>query len=129
MNLAGEAVAAFSQRYSLPPANLLIVYDDVDLPLGEVRLRPGGGPGSHRGMHSVLAALGTEQVPRLRVGIGPPPPGMDLAEFVLSPPSPEEIHVLDESCDFAAELARVFLEAGFSAALDLFSRKKPGRSV
>ncbi len=129
MNLAGEAVAAFSRHYSIPPPGLLIVYDDVDLAPGEVRLRLSGGPGSHRGMQSVLAALGTEQVPRLRVGIGSPPSGVDLAQFVLSPPSPEEGSVLAAACDFAAELAHVFLEAGISAALDAFSRWKAGASV
>ncbi len=129
MNLSGEAVSAFSRRYGLAPSALLVVYDDVDLPLGEVRLRPSGGPGMHRGMQSVLTALGTEEVPRLRVGIGPPPPETELAAFVLSPPKPEEIPVLADACDFAAELARIFLEGGLPAALDAFSRRKPARPV
>lgn len=129
MNLSGHAVLAFSRHYGLPPAALLLVYDDVDLPLGEVRLRPAGGPGLHRGMQSVLAALGTEEVPRLRVGIGPAPPDRDLAEFVLSPPLPQELPVLEEACRLAAQLARVFLAQGLQAALDLLSRKRAGRSV
>ncbi len=129
MNLSGEAVGAFLRRYPLSPSSLLVVYDDVDLPLGEVRLRPSGGPGTHRGMQSVLASLGTEEVPRLRIGIGSPPPGLDLAQFVLSPPGPEELPRLKEACDFAAELAEVFLAQGLSAALDFFSRKGSARSV
>jgi len=129
MNLSGEAVAEFLRRYPVPPSSLLVVYDDVDLPLGEVRLRPSGGPGTHRGMQSVLASLGTEEVPRLRVGIGPPPVGLDLAQYVLSPPEPEELRRLKEACDFAAEIAGVFLSQGLSAALDFFSRKGLGRSV
>lgn len=129
MNLAGKAVAALSHLYSLRPEDLLLVHDDADLPLGEVRLRPGGGPGSHRGVQSVLGALGTEGVPRLRVGIGSPPSGMDLAQFVLSPPTPEEMEVLASACDFAAQLAAVFLEAGLQEALDTFSRWKAGRPV
>ncbi|MBC7221568.1 aminoacyl-tRNA hydrolase [Candidatus Bipolaricaulota bacterium] len=129
MNLSGQAVAEFCRRFPLSPSELLVVYDDVDLPLGEVRLRPSGGPGTHRGMQSVLAALGTEEVPRLRVGIGPPPPAVDLAQFVLSPPRPEEVPILSEACDLAAELARIFLEKGLSAALDAFSRRKPARPV
>lgn len=129
MNLSGQAVAEFSQRYGLAPEELLVAYDDVDLPLGEVRLRPSGGPGTHRGMQSVLLALGTENVPRLRVGIGAPPPNTDLREFVLSPPRPEEVQILAEACDFAAELAHIFLEKGLSAALDLFSRRRPARPV
>jgi len=129
MNLSGEAVLEFSRRFGVPPSALLLVYDDVDLPLGEVRLRPSGGPGTHRGMRSVLEALGTEEVPRLRVGIGPPPSDLDLAQFVLSPPKPEEVPILNEACDFAAELALVFLEKGLQAALDLFSRRRPARPV
>lgn len=129
MNLSGQAVSEFCRRYRLSPSDLLVVYDDVDLPLGEVRLRPSGGPGTHRGMQSVLGALGTEEVPRLRVGIGPPPVDLDLATFVLSPPKPEEIPILTEACDFAAELARIFLEKGLPAALDAFSRRKPARPV
>lgn len=129
MNLSGEAVSQFSRRFGVPPSDLLLVYDDVDLPLGEVRLRPSGGPGTHRGMRSVLAALGTEEVPRIRVGIGPPPGDSDLAQFVLSPPKPEEVPVLSEACDFAAELALIFLEEGLQAALDAFSRRKPARPV
>lgn len=129
MNLSGQAVAEFSRKFRVPPDSLLIVYDDVDLPLGEVRLRPSGGAGTHRGMRSVLSALGTEEVPRLRVGIGPPPPDVDLAQFVLSPPKPEEVPILAEACDFAAELAKIFLEKGLPTALDAFSRRKPARPV
>ncbi|MGQ9700381.1 MAG: aminoacyl-tRNA hydrolase [Candidatus Bipolaricaulaceae bacterium] len=125
MNLSGKAASAFCRRYALAPSALLVIYDDADLPLGEVRLRPSGGPGTHRGMQSVLTALGTEEVPRLRVGIGPPPPDQDLAQFVLSPPKREEIPILERACDFAAELASLFLEQGLSAALDAFSRRKP----
>ncbi|MCS7240210.1 MAG: aminoacyl-tRNA hydrolase [Candidatus Bipolaricaulota bacterium] len=129
MNLSGQAVAELCRRFSLSPGELLIVYDDVDLPLGEVRLRPAGGPGTHRGMQSVLFALGTEDVPRLRIGIGAPPPNTDLRDFVLSPPKPEEALVLAEACDFAAELASIFLENGLSVALDAFSRRRPARPV
>jgi PTH1 family peptidyl-tRNA hydrolase len=129
MNLSGSAVSQFLRLYRVAPSDLLLVYDDVDLPVGEVRLRPGGGPGTHRGMRSVLEALGTTDVPRLRIGIGPPPPDSDLAQFVLSPPKPEEVPILNSACDYAAELAFVFLEKGLQAALDAFSRRGPGPSV
>jgi PTH1 family peptidyl-tRNA hydrolase len=122
MNCSGEAVGGFCERFSLVPAELLVVYDDLDLPLGAIRLRPRGGPGGHQGMCSVLAALGTEDVPRLRVGIGSPPPGVDLVEFVLSPPSLEEARALEGAVDLAARLSHTFLSAGISAALDSYSR-------
>lgn len=129
MNLSGQAVAELLRRFPLSAQDLLVVYDDVDLPLGEVRLRPRGGAGSHRGMRSVLAALGTEDVPRLRVGIGPAPPDQDLAQFVLSPPAPEEVPTLERACDRAAELAHVFLVRGLRAALDVYSRNLSAPSV
>ncbi|MFN3346906.1 MAG: aminoacyl-tRNA hydrolase [Candidatus Bipolaricaulaceae bacterium] len=129
MNLSGQAVAELLRRFPLSTQDLLVVYDDVDLPLGEVRLRPRGGAGSHRGMQSVLLALGREDVPRLRVGIGPAPPEQDLAEFVLSPPRPEELPLLERACDRAAALARLFLDRGLQAALDAYSRNSPAPSV
>ena len=122
MNRAGEAVAEFLRRYHLRPGDLLVIYDDVDLPVGELRLRPSGGPGTHNGMRSVLAALGTEEVPRLRLGIGAPPPGVDLADYVLSPPGAEEVPLLTAAADRAAELAWTFLAQGLKAALDEYAR-------
>jgi len=128
MNRSGEAVAALRELFPIAIEDLLVVYDDVDLPVGEVRLRPGGGPGTHRGMRSVLAALGTEAVPRLRVGIGFPPPEVELSQYVLSPPLPEEVSVLSSSADWAAELAWEFLQGGLQAALDVYARaRKQGR--
>ncbi len=123
MNRVGEAVREFLHLYPLSPADLLIVYDDVDLPVGELRLRRRGGPGTHNGMRSVLAALGTEEVPRLRIGVGAPPPGMELSRYVLSPPAPEEASILVQAADRAAQLAWVFLREGLEAALDEYSRR------
>jgi len=122
MNRSGEAVAELVRLFPLCPQDLLVVYDDVDLSLGELRLRLGGGPGTHRGMRSVLAELGTEEVPRLRIGIGPPPPGMELSRYVLSPPLEEEVPLLAAAADRAAELAEIFLRAGLAAALDEYAR-------
>ena len=123
MNRAGEAVAELLRNYLLSPHDLLIVYDDVDLPVGELRLRPRGGPGTHNGMRSVLAALGNEEVPRLRIGVGAPPPGVELSQYVLSPPPQEELPILAQAADRAAELAWVFLRGGLEVALDEYSRQ------
>lgn len=122
MNNSGWAVRKLVERFDLALTDILVIYDDVDLPLGEVRLRPKGGPGSHLGMQSVLFALGTEDVPRLRIGIGPLPPGMELMNFVLSPPSPSEASRLAWAADLASELAQTFLKSGLAFALDAFSR-------
>lgn len=131
MNRSGEAVAELVARYSLLPGEILVVYDDADLSAGEVRLRMRGGPGTHRGMQSVVAALGTPDVPRLRVGIGPPPPGGDWVEHVLRPPRAEERDILARAVDRAGQIAWEFLATGPAGALDRFSRegRRPDRII
>src|SRR5437764_4152367 len=79
MNLSGEAVRELVRIYGLPPKALLVVYDDVDLPLGTIRLREGGGPGTHNGMRSIVDELGRTDFPRLRIGVGMPTDGQNLA--------------------------------------------------
>lgn len=86
MNLSGRAVGALSQLLSIPPAQVLVVYDDLDLPLGQLRIRPHGGNGGHNGMKSIAESLGTDRFPRLRVGIGRP--RTDAARYVLEPLAP-----------------------------------------
>ncbi len=124
MNRSGDAVRTLLLSYGLAAGDLLIVLDDSDLPVGAVRLRPRGGAGTHNGLRSVLAALGTDAVARLRVGVGAPPPGTDMAEYVLRPPEREEVPLLDRAADLAAEIALVFLDAGPEAALDCYSRAR-----
>lgn len=126
MNRSGDAVREILTRFSLSAQDILIVYDDADLPVGVLRLRGGGGPGTHRGMRSILAALGTDDVPRLRIGIGRPAECGDWVGHVLSPPPPEEVEALSYGVDLASELAWVFLSNGLSAALDRFSREDRG---
>lgn len=123
MNRSGDAVREFLSKFSLFPQDILVVYDDADLPVGVLRLRGCGGPGTHRGMRSILAAVGTDNVPRLRIGIGRPAEGGDWVGHVLSPPPPEEVEALSHGVDLASELAWVFLSDGLSAALDRFSRE------
>ncbi len=122
MNRSGESALRLVRSYGLPVADLLVVYDDVDLPLGAVRLSPRGGPGTHKGMRSVLSALATQEVPRLRVGVGPPPQGTDLADYVLRPPREDEIPSLLRGVDLAAELALTFIDVGTGGALDHYAR-------
>ncbi|QAA77392.1 MAG: Peptidyl-tRNA hydrolase [Candidatus Bipolaricaulis sibiricus] len=126
MNRSGDAVRELLAQGSLTPQDLLVVYDEADLPVGALRLRPGGGPGTHRGMKSVLAALGTDDVPRLRVGIGRPADGGDWVDHVLSPPPREEVEALARAVDWASELAWEFLQSGIVGALDRFSRETRG---
>ncbi len=124
MNLSGEAVAELVRAYAITPARLLVVYDDMDLPLGKLRLRPRGGSGGHRGMASVIRALGTDAVPRLRVGIGRPPPHVDPATYVLRDFSPQEEEVMEIVRQEAADAVDVWLAEGIQVAMDRFN---PGR--
>lgn len=93
MNLSGDAVGAIVDFYTLPSTQTLVLYDDIDLPLGDVRLRSEGSAGTHNGMRSIVDRMGTA-VPRLRIGIGKPQAGEDLAAWVLSIPPPDEEQIL-----------------------------------
>jgi len=110
MNKSGESVARAARNRISTPGDILVVYDDVDLPLGKVRLRKGGSPGTHNGMKSVLERLGTKEVPRLRLGVGENKDSIDLADHVLSSFRPEEKPIVAESVQRAAEACKCFLE-------------------
>ena len=107
MNASGQAVALLLQNYHIEPAHTLIVYDDFDLELGEIRIRKEGSAGSHKGMRSVIQELGTSQIPRLRIGIGPLPETADPVEFVLSPFTKNEQQSLVQSLSKAREAAEL----------------------
>ncbi|MDQ7030792.1 MAG: aminoacyl-tRNA hydrolase [Ardenticatenia bacterium] len=125
MNVSGEAVAELVRAYGVELARLLVVYDDMDLPLGRLRLRPRGGAGGHRGMASVIRALGTEVIARLRVGIGRPPPHQDPATYVLNDFSPQEKEVIARVRQEAADAVEVWLVEGLRPAMDRFNPDRP----
>ncbi|PIQ78172.1 aminoacyl-tRNA hydrolase [Candidatus Peregrinibacteria bacterium CG11_big_fil_rev_8_21_14_0_20_46_8] len=112
MNLSGNAVARLKDFYKIAPENILIIYDDIDLPLGTIRMRKEGGPGTHNGMKSIIESLGTENFPRIRIGIESrgvsAPAQQDLHSFVLSPFLPEEIPQLNSAVAEACEAAMAF---------------------
>ncbi len=109
MNLSGESVQKLVTFFKLDAATqILVVYDDVDLPLGETRLRLKGGPGTHNGMRSIVASIG-DNFPRLRIGLGKPNPGEDLAAWVLSSPPPEERKILEETYAKIPEMVRKYV--------------------
>jgi PTH1 family peptidyl-tRNA hydrolase len=121
MNVSGEAVLELARRFPLAPSDLLVAVDDMALPLGKLRLRPGGSSGGHRGLESVAAALGTEVFPRLRIGIGAPPPGVDPVTYVTGAFTPQEEDALKETWDKAAEAIVCFLEKGIHEAMNRFN--------
>lgn len=111
MNLSGDAVRTISTYYKLPPDRVLILNDEIDIPLGTLRLKTAGGPGTHNGLKSVVDALG-EGFPRLRIGIGPKPATGDLAAWVLSVPSPEESAELEKVLQRVPDVVREFVVEG-----------------
>jgi len=121
MNASGEAVGQLARFYKVAPEDVLVVYDDLDLPLGKIRLRPGGGAGGHRGMRSIIQHLGTEDFPRLRLGIGRPPGSMDPVDYVLSDFTADERAEMELTFERAVAAIECFLREGIEAAMNAFN--------
>jgi len=122
MNVIGQAVVSLSQWYKIAPAQeLLIIYDELDLPFGTLRLRERGSAGTHNGMKSVVGQLGSQVFPRLRIGIGQGPPGRDAASYVLGRFTREEQAQIPEIVARAADAAEVVLREGLIAAMNRFN--------
>lgn len=122
MNLSGKAVKSLLAGWSVPTKALVVVYDDVDLEPGTIRLRVQGGPGTHNGMRSIVDELRTEDFPRLRIGIGVALPGQNLADYVLDHPTPDDLPKLREAVDRAVEALEVFVRRGAPAAMNQFNK-------
>jgi PTH1 family peptidyl-tRNA hydrolase len=120
MNDSGRAVAPLSRWFKIPPERIMVVYDDLDLPVGRVRLRLGGSSGGHHGLESIIAELGTGDFNRLRIGIGRPEFG-DPIDYVLNDISREQEPVLAEACEMAARAIACFLERGIGEAMNLYN--------
>lgn len=119
MNLSGEAVSGLANFYKIEPARILIVYDELDLPLGTLRLRKLGGAGGHNGMKSIIQRLGTQNFPRLRFGIDRPPGRMDPAAYVLRPFADGDESILAaETVDRAAQAIVAWLTDGIDNAMN-----------
>lgn len=122
MNLSGEAVGEAARFYHIPPANVLVISDDVDLPLGKLRLRTRGSAGGHNGLKSVIQNLGTDQFPRIKIGVGGKPhPDYDMADWVLGRLQGEDRKVLDDAAERAAEAVECFLKDGPQKAMNQFN--------
>jgi peptidyl-tRNA hydrolase, PTH1 family len=122
MNLSGVAVRSMADYLKIPRDRVLVVLDDVALPFGRLRLRPGGSGGSHNGLGSVLTHFSSEAVPRLRIGVGAPVPPMTLHDHVLGRFSPAESGELTEVLSRAAEAIRVVMKNGLAAAMNGFNK-------
>lgn len=121
MNLSGQSAQGLLHFYKIPVENMLVAHDDLDLPFGTIRIRPGGGPGGQRGMASTIEQLGTKDFPRLRLGIGRPPGRMDPSAYVLQNFSREEMKLLSEIVDRAADAALTFVTDGLNKAMNKYN--------
>jgi peptidyl-tRNA hydrolase, PTH1 family len=124
MNLSGIAVRELLAKYELNPASdLILIYDELDLPLGTIRIRQRGSSAGHNGMESVIGALGTQEFLRIRLGIAPERKVSDGVKFVLTPFRKRELKQVDAVLDTAAEAVKVILREGSGAAMNRFNRK------
>ena len=121
MNLSGHSAQGLLNFYKIPIENMLIAHDDLDIPFGTIRIRPKGGPGGQRGMASTIEQLGTKDFPRLRIGISRPPGRMDPAAYVLQDFSREDMKILSDVLDRAADAALDCVVDGVNKAMNKYN--------
>ena len=122
MNLSGEAVREAMQSYKIPADHVLVIYDDVSLPVGKLRVRPTGSAGGHNGIKNIIAHLGTQDFPRVKIGTGAPAGGgADMIDWVIGEPSKAEKQVLLESFEKAVDAAACIIEHGCQKAMNDFN--------
>ncbi|MDR1773253.1 MAG: aminoacyl-tRNA hydrolase [Clostridioides sp.] len=122
MNLSGESVIDIYNFYKVDLENIIVVYDDIDLDIGSLRIRKKGSAGSHNGMKSIVQCLGSKDFPRIRVGISKPDPRMNLADFVLSRFSKEDQKNIDESIEKASQAVEVIIEENIDLAMNNYNK-------
>jgi len=123
MNRSGLAVRAAMAGKDIPPERLVVIYDDLDIPLGEIRVRKKGRPGTHKGMISVAGEIRTDEFPRIRIGIGPLAAGWDAADFVLEPFKRDERPLVGKSLEQGGEALEMILEGRIDRAMTRFNRR------
>ncbi|MCL2356797.1 MAG: aminoacyl-tRNA hydrolase [Defluviitaleaceae bacterium] len=123
MNLSGEATRLILNFYKLPPSEIIVVYDDVSLPVGDIRVRERGGANGQKGVLNLIAQLGTEEITRIRIGIGSNPPSWTLADYVLSRFLREEWDDMITGITKAGDAVQMILKEGTPAAMNFFNRK------
>ncbi len=128
MNLSGESVLDLSNYFKVELDKIIIIYDDIDLKAGDIRIRPKGSAGTHNGMKSIIYQLQSDSFTRVRVGVSPPPEGWDLKDYVLSKFTEEEKDQIENSIKDAADAVQLIIKDGVSAAQQVYN-KKPGKKT
>ena len=122
MNLSGEAIREYVNYYKMDPeTELIVIYDDIDLDPGQIRIRKKGSAGGHNGIKSIIAQIGTQNFYRIKVGVGAKPKGWDLADYVLGRFSPEERELVDKAICDAADAVEMILKDGIEAAMNHYN--------
>ena len=129
MNLSGISVSGLLRSLNSPLENLIVLVDDVDLPLGTLRVRRKGSAGGHNGLKSIIGALDTDVFTRIRMGVGPERPVDDLVRYVLDPFRQEDRETVDGMIEQALQAVRVILKEGVEKAMNLFNRKVPAQEL
>lgn len=124
MNLSGESIRAAADYYKIEPEEMIVIYDDISLDPGQLRIRLKGSAGGHNGIKNIIANLGTQDFPRIKVGVGAKPPRMDLADYVLSRFGAVEQKLMEEAFGEAAEAAVMMMTDGAERAMNHFNAKK-----
>lgn len=125
MNRSGEAARPLLEYHGLDAGQLVVIHDDADLEVGDVRVKRGGGTGGHNGLSSIVSHLGSTAFARVRIGVGKAPDGRELADWVLARPGGDEAAALREAVDTAAEAVESVLTDGVEAAMNRFNRRLP----
>ncbi|MBD3183576.1 aminoacyl-tRNA hydrolase [Candidatus Poribacteria bacterium] len=124
MNSSGTAVNALKYKYGISPEDIFVIYDDFNLDLGMLRIRLSGSSGGHKGMKSIIESIGSKDFPRLRIGIGSPPHGMDVMKYVLGRFSPDERATIEESKLMALKALKVMIHEGIEPAMTRFNGRR-----
>jgi peptidyl-tRNA hydrolase, PTH1 family len=124
MNLSGMSVLELSRKYEIDPAkDLIVIYDELDLPLGMIRVRARGSSAGHNGMQSIINAMQTDEIARIRIGVAPDGPGKGGAKYILAPFRKSQLPAVDEALDLTAKAVDVILSDGIATAMNRFNRK------
>ena len=123
MNLSGESIREIADFYKIEPENIIILCEDINLSEGQLRIRLKGSAGGHNGLKNIISHLGTQEFPRIRIGVGEKPRGMDLADYVLGRFPKEQQAVMEEAYRDAADAACMMIEEGADAAMNHYNRK------
>lgn len=124
MNLSGESVRELVDYYKVSPEEIIVIYDDISLEVGQLRIRKKGSAGGHNGIKSIIAHLGTDEFPRIKVGVGDKPKGWELADYVLSSFTGEEQPAIREALQDASDASKKIITTGIDDAMNQYNKKK-----